>query len=207
MSRLIRDVLILVMFCGAFYMLTMFVGADDKFSAERSNFSRDRLLADEYFDNEQWEEAIEHYDQLLLEDPFNELAIVRKARADLKVTQQRLRELKERKSSASGNQGLVERIDSEMDQTVSASVALQEEILDSHHYRILGLRNIVILHCLADDKPAAIDALKAYASEDLDTVRYSPLSADRRLRVLWEEPEYMRFYAWERGMGSFGAFR
>jgi len=180
-------------------MLTLFVGAEDKFGAERSNFSRDRLLADEYFDNEDWEEAVEHYDQLLQDDPFNELAILRKVKADLKLTEERVRELNDRKSRASGDLELFKQIHADIDKRVSTSIALQKELLGSHRYRVLGLRNMVVLYCIAGDKGAAIHALRRYAQEDVDVVRYSPLSRDRRLRVLWEEPEFLRFYAWERG--------
>lgn len=203
MKRLVRDVLILIAFCSAFYMLTLFVGREDKFSRDRSNFSRERILADESVSNRDWESAIAHYDKLLEEDPFNELAMVRRARADLKLTEGRVKNLRQRKASAGEDQQRLKQIDSEIAKFVAESIASQEQLLLSSRFRDSAIRNEVILHCIGGNIPEAIEALEVYANEASTGAMNRPLSFDSRLKVLRREPAFIKLYVKEREASAF----
>ena len=196
MGRTIRDVLILIAFCSAFYMLTLFVGGEDEFY-DRSNFSRDRLVADESYSDGDWETAIKHYDNLLQDDPFNELAISQKASADLELTEELVAEYEERKSRAGANQATIKQMDSKIAKLVANSLTVQESLLDSYRFRSRAIRNAVVLHCLGGDTEAALKALDVYVQEGAG-LKGPPITIDDRLKLLWDEPKFVRLYMKER---------
>jgi tetratricopeptide (TPR) repeat protein len=72
LRRFLRDVTVLVAFCGAFYLLITFVNRlDGESSNEASDFSVAREAADSLAQEEDWTAAAEEYRKLTLQDPFN----------------------------------------------------------------------------------------------------------------------------------------
>ena len=202
MNRIIRDMLILIAFCSAFYLLTLFVGAEGNFSGSRSNFSRDRLLADASLEKGDWETASHHYQKLLEDDPFNELAMLRKSHADVEWTEERVKEFKRAKHRAAGDKATRKRLNDQIAQTVAESIASQQILFDSVRFRQIAMRHLVILNCIGGNRQAALDALNQYASLEIRPSR-NPLSVDPRLRMLRNEPDFIRFYNRERNAVSF----
>ncbi|MEM7454597.1 MAG: hypothetical protein AAF456_09635 [Planctomycetota bacterium] len=72
--KLIRDLLILVVFCGAFYGLTRgidLMGDQPAVQAEVTEYSAARIAADDAVSRGRWEDAIVELDKLIVDDPFN----------------------------------------------------------------------------------------------------------------------------------------
>ena len=73
-KKIVRDLLILVVFCGLFYGLTKgidFVGENPVAQTEVSEFSPARIAADDAVSRGRWEDAIVELEKLIEDDPYN----------------------------------------------------------------------------------------------------------------------------------------
>lgn len=72
LKRLVRDTCVLIAFCGAFYLLTVFVSRLDASGLDDgSDFSVARQQADEFWTNRDYASAADEYKKLTEADPFN----------------------------------------------------------------------------------------------------------------------------------------
>ena len=69
--RILRDVGILIGFCGCFYLLIVVVGELEGSDETLEDFSRDRRRADVYYRRQNWNVAADSYKRLTEEDPYN----------------------------------------------------------------------------------------------------------------------------------------
>ncbi len=101
-SRLVRDFAILVILSvgiwAAYQTWSMFGGTSD-YGAVSQAFSPDRVAADFAFSANRWAEAIEPYQRLTQDDPFNAAAWYRLGEANWRYGQILLEELKRIESS------------------------------------------------------------------------------------------------------------
>lgn len=73
-KRIVRDLLILVIFCGGFFLLTKAVnlfGSEENTAATVSEYSYDRVQGDFFFTKRRYLSAAEHYQKLVVADPDN----------------------------------------------------------------------------------------------------------------------------------------
>ncbi len=72
MKRFIRDAGILLTFCGAFYLVIVFVSRlDGDSNSDANEFSPVRKRADAFVENKDWDSAIAEYQKLTRLDPYN----------------------------------------------------------------------------------------------------------------------------------------
>lgn len=70
MKRFARDSGILIVFCGAFYLLTLIVGRQDA-GLNESEFSPARKRADALYQERKWAAASVQFKRLIEQDPYN----------------------------------------------------------------------------------------------------------------------------------------
>lgn len=194
MNRIVRDVLILIAFCGSFYMLTRFAGSQENSIGGRSNFSAARLRADESARDGNWESAITNYDKLLEEDPTNTLAMYRRGAVNLNRVTRIVRDLGKRRRTAKKEQDddLVDQIESEISMLTDDAIAHEKKLLQSPRYRTAATRHLMVLYCFAGDKTSALDLLEECFSDDMlvKQANQNLLLLDPRLEILRDEPRF-----------------
>ena len=73
-SRFVRDGIVLLVFCGAFYLVTFainWISAAASDVSLQAEFTWDRQQADRYLAQQDWKNAAAHLEKLTENDPFN----------------------------------------------------------------------------------------------------------------------------------------
>ena len=192
MKRFLRDVLILIAFCSAFYFLTLFAGGGDIDFNQSSNFSKDRKIADARYEENDWKSAVAHYDKLIEEDPFNELAYVRRAKADLALTDQLYRQYQRDEKALKDQPERLQEVKDELNAAVERSVEFHSQLIEMPRYRIIAFRELISLYCLQDDLKMAMVMFEAFAA-CTGKSEVQPLFGDLRLRPLMGEKRFVEY--------------
>lgn len=192
MKRIARDMLVVVAFCGAFYLLTKLVGDSTSANASLSNFSQERLDGDQSMEAKDWPRAIESFRKVVERDPYNGRARHYLAEAAMRQQSKNFKAYRKKVLELEGDVEKLEQLNKAMRSEIEACIELQKEQLPFHKYRRYGLTNLLFLQCNLGDRKAALQALQDYVS---NVERYRPgLSRDPRLSLLAREPEFIRFY-------------
>ena len=193
MKRFLRDVLILVLFCSAFYFLTLFAGGGDIDFNQSSNFSKDRKTADAHYEDNDWKTAVVHYDKLLEDDPFNELAYVKRAKADLALTNRLYRQYQRDEKALKNEPERLKQEKVELDAAVARSVELLSQLVEMPRYRIIAFRELISLYCVQGDLKMAMIMFEAYAASSGKS-EVLPLVDDHRLEPLMSDKRFAEYY-------------
>ena len=197
MKRFLRDILILVSFCSAFYFLTLFAGGGDVDFNESSNFSKDRKIADARYKENDWDSAVTHYEKLIEDDPFNELAYAKRAKADLALTDQLYRQYQRDEKKLKDEPERLQKQKAELEEAVSRSIEFHMQLVEMPRYRVTGFRELMSLYCVQGDLTMAMIMFEAFAAcSGHSEVR--PLFRDLRLQPLMKEKRFAEYINGER---------
>ena len=197
MKRFLRDILILVSFCSAFYFLTLFAGGGDVDFNESSNFSKDRKVADARYKENDWESAVAHYEQLIEDDPFNELAYARRAKADLILTEQMYRQYQRDEKKLKDDPEQLHKEQAELKAAVARSIKFHLQLVELPRYRARAFRELMSLYCVQGDSNMGIIMFEALATcSGKSEVR--PMWNDPRLQPLMSDKRFAEYSSAER---------
>jgi tetratricopeptide (TPR) repeat protein len=161
-KRILRDGLILTALCAAFYFsanaIDGFVESDDRV------FSRDRRLADQYFDDRNWEQASFHFQRLTEQDKFNGYAWFQLAVCQLGLRAEIVSEAAAKRVNGATEEELetLELKQSQIEDQVVDSLLQASKFL---RHRRRSLVNLAIIYTGRKEWDTAIGYLETYVKE------------------------------------------
>jgi len=186
LNHVLRDIIILILFCGGFYLLTQTVnmlGGNTSIMAATSEFSKARRDADYYLERKENELAIPHLVKLTEQDPNNSHAWFHLARCNFSLFKQRRKltinntfepESNEEKGKAYANQ----------------AIKAYKKVLDYPRYRRFAKKDLSIIYAQLDERELALKYLREAVEERAFSYRTGPREIEY-LRPLFEDPEYL----------------
>ena len=169
-KRLLRDVLVLVAFCGCFLLFIKMVGGldgdDDK---DAVDFSRNRVIADAAVDQKEWNTALSNLELLIERDPFDGRAQFEYARIYYRLRGMALVRMSEFNSTERGNEAY-QALEQELE--LQSRRATEELLKAKEHARYRGrsLLWLAVIACEDEDFETALD----YLEEFVDAGNYTP---------------------------------
>lgn len=196
MPKIVRDLTILIAFCGAFYLLVVFVRGDSPGPETTSNFSIDRLEGDRMMKIGNWEQAIEHFSRLVKKDKYNGLAQANLCLANIEVLFEQGEAFEKAKRSNTYSQTQMDTQWKSLQQRAEQCIESQKGLAQFDYYRGTVSRNLAQLHCFLGNEDKAIQYARRYVKGGLH--HGGPLSSDRKLRPLRNRPDFQQLLQLER---------
>jgi len=165
MPKIARDLAILVAFCGAFYLLIIFVRGETTKAATSSNFSIDRLEGDRMIQELDWDQAIVHFTRLVEKDKYNGLAQANLSYAEIEKLFDARNEFAEKAKSSSYSKKETQVIREELLGDAQRCIEIQDKLMRFPRYYSTGLRNLAALNCFLGKHDNAMNLLYEYMDE------------------------------------------
>lgn len=190
MPKMVRDLTILIAFCGAFYLLVVFVRGDSKAADNPSNFSIDRLQGDQMIEDGNWKQAIVHFTNIVEKDQYNGLAQVKLSMAEIETLFELVEDFEKKSKSNYYSQAQHKQKWEALEERAHRCMDLQDNLLQFDYYYPIALRNMAQLHCFVGNEDKAIE----YATRYVKGGSYlgGPVASDKRMRSLRHRPEFRK---------------
>lgn len=196
MAKIIRDLGILLAFCGAFCLLIVFVRGDSTKAATSSNFSMDRLEGDRMMKEENWEQAIVHFARLIEKDPYNGLAQSNLIEAEVAKLYEDGADFVRNMRAETYSKDEAKAVRIQLRADAARCIEIQDRLMRFQRYRALGLRNLAALNCFLGKKDEAMTFLNQYAEEG-DFIGL-PIGSDPKLGSLRTREDFRKLLRIER---------
>ena len=195
MPKIIRDIAILIAFCGAFLLLIFFVRGESTKAASSSNFSGDRIEGDRMLREKNWEQAIVHYTRLVEKDKYNGLAQMSLSKAMIsKLYEEGVAFTKKLKAGEYSDEEK-KNISEQLRTQAVDCIETQNQLLRFPKYQTESYRNLAALNCFIGDDDEAMKFLRRFIRSNSyygGTIRFDP-----RLSSLWEREDFQNLFAAE----------
>jgi hypothetical protein len=162
MPRIVRDLSILIAFCGAFYLLVVFVRGETSGAETGSNFSLDRIRGDQMIKGGNWEQAIKHFSRIVEKDKYNGLAMARLAQAKIEILFEKGNDYQKKLDTSYYSAAKLEEIWEALQDQAKQHIEEQKTLLEYEHYYPIGIRNLAQLHCFLGNDEVAVQYTRYY---------------------------------------------
>lgn len=162
LKRIFRDGLVLVVFCSAFYGLTLLVGRLDGADSVPTDFSETRKRADRALRQEQWDRAASELVRLTDEDPFNGRAWYMLATSHYSKWSDLLDEFKKMTSLPDYDVDKAVELKERVDECGDKALSVFERSREFARYRANSLVRSAVIHSERDELDLALDYLKKF---------------------------------------------
>jgi len=196
MPKIVRDLSILIAFCGAFYLLIILVRGETTNASTSSNFSFDRLEGDRSFMEKDWEQAILHFQKLVEKDKYNALAQAKLTDAKMKNLYEDCVQYMKLKKQGKLSQEEQKASRSDLRETASHCIEVQYDLIRFDNYRSRALRNLACLYTFIGKRDEAIKFLTQYV-EGGSYIEGS-IAFDAKLAPLREREDFQQLIKVER---------
>ena len=189
-GRIFRDLLILALVAGVFYLVVQAASVFRRTEPTKSSFySEARRMADQLFNDKKYREAIPYLDQLIEEDPFNSYALNRKAACSAAVFQTLVRSNPDAR---------------EVEGFATESLRAFEALLDYPRYANTARFRMAVIYAIQNEDEKALEVLTAAVNDGFYSRRglesYQPFEKflnDGRFREIarqerWNQEDYRR---------------
>ncbi len=188
MPKIVRDLAILIAFCGAFFLLVIFVRGTSTKASTASNFSNDRIQGDRMMSEGNWEKAIVHFVRLIEKDKYNAFAFKNLGDAEISDLYEQASEYFEKSRNKVYSD---EEADSGRDrllQHAARCIEIQKRLLKFDRYRGEALRDLAAISCFIGQRDQAMDYLYEYI--DVGKFTGLPMWGDPKLGSLRERQDF-----------------
>ena len=166
-GRIFRDLLVLAVFCGCFYLLTLNTGE----AKTEQDFSPARLRADEFVKDQDWDSASKEFESLVKDDPFNGRAWFMLGSCHYYIANDLLGD---RHRFVDGGVSTSDPKITEMDARISVNTKKAIEIYQKSkefaRYRNNSLLRLAVMECRLENFDTALDYLREFVDFDGYTV-------------------------------------
>jgi len=162
MPKLVRDLLILIVFCGAFYLLIVLVRGESHKPAPASNFSQDRIEGDRMLQERNWEQAIVHFSRIVKKDKYNSLAMANICRSKTALLYQHYFDYREKSQSEDFSEDKLNALRNQIREEAADCITPLEKLAKFEHHRGAAYREIAELHSYLGNDAEAVDYLRNY---------------------------------------------
>lgn len=167
---IVRDVTVLVAFCGAFYLLITFVNRlDGETSKEASDFSAAREQADSAAEDKDWDSAADEYRKLTTQDPFNGYAWDRYASSYYTMRFAALKELEDLELAGEQDDAKLEAVRQRIVSNGDRSRELLLKVREFARFRGGALLRLAVIATYRDDYDKALDLLQEFVDTGHNT--------------------------------------
>lgn len=170
LRRFLRDVTVLVAFCGAFYLLITFVNRlDGKSAKEASDFSVAREEADALSQQEDWTAAAEEYRKLTEQDPYNGYAWERYASSFYTMRFAALKELEAMEVSGESDPVKLEEVRRRITENGDKSYEILLNVREFARFRGGALLRMAVIDAYRENYDHALELLQEFVDNDHNT--------------------------------------
>lgn len=170
LRRLLRDVTVLIAFCGAFYLLITFVNRLDADSNDEvSDFSVAREEADTLAKGENWESAADEYLKLTKQDPYNGYAWERYAASYYALRFQALKELDTLKQVGVEDPARLDAVREKVKQNGDKSYQIFSKVREFARFRGGALLRMAVIDSYRGNNEEALDLLEEFVDAGQNT--------------------------------------
>ena len=194
-KKLLRDIFVLFVFCGLFYLATVAVNMLGKSNTQAAEvdlgFSADRIEADRYYNGDDFEEAIPYLERLVEDDKYNSHAWFRLGKSYARVLMQN-----SKPTLANNFTPLTEEQINEM---AAKGIKALNVSVEYPRYKGLSYKNLSFVYAVKKDREMTLDCLRA-SIKARGFARTSQLRIYGVFSFLYDDDEYLQleryFYRW-----------
>ena len=190
MPKIIRDIAILIAFCGAFLLLIFFVRGESTKAATSSNFSTDRLEGDRMLRDEKWEQAIVHFSRLVEKDKYNGLAQMSLSKAAFSKLYEEGIAFTKKSEAGEYSEDAKKEISVQLRAQAIECIEIHNKLLRFERYEAEGYRNLAALNCFIGDEDEAMKFLERYVRSN--SYHGGNIQFDPKLSSLWEREDFKK---------------
>ena len=180
-KRFIRDFAVLLVFCGAFYFLTVMMSGLDKEAPSNSDFSDTRKRADASMRSRDWTSASADFMALTEKDPYNGHAWYRGAsgfNAQRNDLLQMIRDARDEpatpgapRPSTEESEALLDELKADLDRLSEQAKRAYKKAKEFARYRADSLLNLAAIESYEGDYTESLDFLEEFVGHGNYTAR------------------------------------
>ncbi|MFT7630462.1 MAG: hypothetical protein ACI87E_001468 [Mariniblastus sp.] len=161
--RILRDAGVLLLFCGVFYLLIVFVGRLDGDANEgTSELSQTRKQADLSFDKKDWPAAAKEYQQLTEMDPLNGHAWSQLAEVVWQTRINAFQAFNEIEAADDADSERVAQLNAQIDTANQEAFEIHKKLIVFARYRARALLRLCIIEIRNGNDNEALDWLEEF---------------------------------------------
>ena len=165
-KRVVRDLIVLLIFCGTFYVSTLVVGHfEEKEKPQPNNFSASRIEGDECVRVANWEDAVPIFKKLTEEDPFNGYAQFRLSSSYRFIWQGIVQKINKEKESGNSAEQTLKDLEQQRQFFEKLALESNEKTSEFLRYRGPALYQLAMIYASRNEFEKALTLLDEFVND------------------------------------------